>query len=181
LPFRPESFDVISCDQVLHHTPDPPENFRRLIKLLRPGGRILLYVYRIKGPIREFADDYLRGIFTKAPMDACVEFSEKIARLGKNLSQLRAKVEIDDDIPELGLQRGSYDVQRLIYDHVLKCFWNDEYDVATNAMINFDWYRPVHAFRYREKDLREWARSGGLTIERLHVCPSGISTIMKKA
>src|SRR5439155_2803615 len=148
LPFRPGFFDFISCDQVLHHTPDPPLNFKRLVNLLRPGGYILLYVYRAKGPIREFADDYLRGKLTQAPLQDCLAFSEKITRLGRNLSRLQVAVEIEDDIPELGLQRGTYEVQRLVYDHVLKCFWNEDYDFLTNVMVNFDWYRPIHAFRY---------------------------------
>jgi SAM-dependent methyltransferase len=181
LPFPASFFDFISCDQVLHHTPDPINYFKRLVGKLQPGGKIILYVYSLKGPLREFADDYLRGIYTKAPFEACTVFSEKMARLGRNLSHLRAKVEIEDDIPELGIRRGVYDIQRLIYDHVLKCFWNDSYDFVTNVMINFDWYRPVFAFRYREEDVRAWCREEGLEMCHLQVSPSGISAIMRKA
>jgi SAM-dependent methyltransferase/uncharacterized protein YbaR (Trm112 family) len=180
LPFRPDLFDVVSCDQVLHHTPDPPAYYKRLVRVLRPGGRMLLYAYRIKGPLREFADDHLRGILTQAPLAACLDFSERITRFGRALSQLRATVEIEDDMPELGIKHGTYDVQRLIYDHVLKCFWNDDYDFMTNAMINFDWYRPLHAFRYSEADIRGWSAAEGLDIQHIDVSPSGISTIMQK-
>lgn len=180
LPFRPGFFDVISCDQVLHHTPQPPENFQRLARLLAPGGKFLLYVYRVKGALREYADDYLRRIFTQSSAEACVAFSEKMARLGRNLSRLQAQVEVADDIPELGIQRGRYDVQRLIYDHVLKCFWNEAFDEETNAMVNFDWYRPPHAFRYTEQDVRQWSMTAGLRVQHLHLCPSGISAIMER-
>ncbi len=180
LPFQPGFFDVISCDQVLHHTPDPPGNFKRLVHLLRSGGHLLLYVYRIKGPLREFADDYLRTIFTQTSDEECLEFSEQITRFGRALSQLQATVDLEDDIPVLGLKRGTYDVQRLIYDHVIKCFWNDDYDFLTNAMINFDWYRPLHAFRYSEEDVCHWGREIGLEIRHVDVAPSGISTIMYK-
>jgi hypothetical protein len=89
-------------------------------------------------------------------------------------------VEIADDIPELGLQRGTYDVQRLLYDHVLKCFWNDHYDFLTNVMVNFDWYRPAHAFRYTEADVRGWFQAEGLDIHHLDIAPSGISTVLRK-
>jgi SAM-dependent methyltransferase/uncharacterized protein YbaR (Trm112 family) len=179
LPFRRAFFDVVSCDQVLHHTPDPPGNFQKLAALLKPAGRMLLYVYKVKGPLREFADDHLRGILTRAPLQDCVDFSERITRLGRNLSRLNAKVEVEDDIPELGLSRGSYDVQRLIYDNIFKCFWNEAYDFETNAMINFDWYRPTHAFRYTEGEVRGWGDKAGLAIDRVHVCPSGISAILR--
>jgi hypothetical protein len=89
-------------------------------------------------------------------------------------------VRIDADIPELAIRSGTYDVQRFIYDHVLKCFWNDDYDFETNVMVNFDWYRPAHAFRFREEDIRGWCAEEGLDLQHIDVSPSGISTIMRK-
>jgi SAM-dependent methyltransferase/uncharacterized protein YbaR (Trm112 family) len=180
LPFRREFFDVVSCDQVLHHTPDPRGNFTRLTEMLRPGGRIVLYVYVVKGPIREFSDDYLRDMFTRAPLEDCLSFSERMAQLGRSLSRAGATVQIETDIPELAIRRGTYDVQRFIYDHILKCFWNSDYDFETNVMVNFDWYRPVHAFRFREADIRGWCDQEGLELQHIDVSPSGISTIMQK-
>lgn len=44
-PFAPESFDFISSLGVLHHLDDPFDGFRRLVRLLAPGGRILVYLY----------------------------------------------------------------------------------------------------------------------------------------
>lgn len=180
LPFRPGFFDIVSCDQVLHHTPDPPGNFAKLARLLSPAGRMLLYVYRVKGALREFADDHLRSTLVDAPVEHTIEFSRKMARLGRALSGLRATVQIEDTIPELGVAPGTYDVQRFIYDHVLKCFWNDDYDFETNAMINFDWYRPHHAFRYTEEQVRGWAKGAALAVSRLDVSPSGISVVLRK-
>jgi SAM-dependent methyltransferase len=180
LPFKKSFFDVVSCDQVLHHTAEPRRNFGRLVELLQPGGKIVLYVYVIKGPIREFSDDYLRNIFTRAPLEDCLAFSDRITQLGRSLSRLKATVQIDADIPELSIRQGSYDIQRFIYDHFLKCFWNDDYDFETNAMINFDWYRPVQALRFRPEEIRRWSDEEGLELKHMDVSPSGISTIMQK-
>lgn len=44
-PFAEESFDFVSSLGVLHHLADPEEGFRRLVRLLAPGGSILLYLY----------------------------------------------------------------------------------------------------------------------------------------
>ena len=44
-PFAPESFDFICSLGVLHHLDDPQEGFRRLVRLLAPGGTILVYLY----------------------------------------------------------------------------------------------------------------------------------------
>jgi SAM-dependent methyltransferase len=180
LPFALASFDVISCDQVLHHTPNPPENFARLVRLLRPGGKLLLYVYKVKGALREFSDDYLRGLYTQSSVEAALDFSARLTRLGRNLSALGVKVTVEDEFPEFGLPKGEYDVQRLIYDYIFKCYWNPSFDFETNVMVNFDWYRPLHAYRYTPADMQEWASTNGLEIQHLNVSPSGLSVIFQK-
>lgn len=44
-PFAPESFDFISSLGVLHHLDDPFAGFQRLVRLLAPGGQVLVYLY----------------------------------------------------------------------------------------------------------------------------------------
>jgi len=41
LPFRPNSFDVISCTYVLEHLEQPQRVFREFARILRPGGVLL--------------------------------------------------------------------------------------------------------------------------------------------
>ncbi|HYM75141.1 MAG TPA: class I SAM-dependent methyltransferase [Candidatus Dormibacteraeota bacterium] len=45
LPFAPESFDFIYSIGVLHHTPDCERAFKVLPSLLKPGGRIAIWLY----------------------------------------------------------------------------------------------------------------------------------------
>lgn len=40
-----EKFDIIYCIGVLHHMPDPEKGFKSLVKLLKPKGTILIWVY----------------------------------------------------------------------------------------------------------------------------------------
>jgi 2-polyprenyl-3-methyl-5-hydroxy-6-metoxy-1,4-benzoquinol methylase len=42
---RRESFDVVVCNGVLHHTPDPPSSFATLSGLVRPGGVMVVGLY----------------------------------------------------------------------------------------------------------------------------------------
>ena len=44
-PFQDASFDFVSSLGVLHHLEDPERGFQALVRLLRPGGTILLYLY----------------------------------------------------------------------------------------------------------------------------------------
>lgn len=45
LPFATESFDFIYSIGVLHHLPDPEAAFRNLLRFLKPGGEIQIYLY----------------------------------------------------------------------------------------------------------------------------------------
>ena len=45
----PESFDVVVCNGVLHHTADPFGGFEKLVPLLRPGGHFILGLYNRYG------------------------------------------------------------------------------------------------------------------------------------
>jgi len=42
---REDAFDVVYSSGALHHTPDPSAAFRRIVRLARPGGMIVLGVY----------------------------------------------------------------------------------------------------------------------------------------
>jgi ubiquinone/menaquinone biosynthesis C-methylase UbiE len=45
LPFPDESFDRVSSNGVLHHTPDMPAALREIHRVLRPGGEARIIVY----------------------------------------------------------------------------------------------------------------------------------------
>jgi ubiquinone/menaquinone biosynthesis C-methylase UbiE len=45
LPLEDESVDVALCWGVLHHTDDPDRAFSELVRITKPGGYILIYVY----------------------------------------------------------------------------------------------------------------------------------------
>ena len=164
LPFPERSFDAIFAEGVLHHTPSTEQALKSLAPMLEPGGEILFYVYRKKGPIREFTDDYIRGLVSGVPPEQAWEMLRPLTKLGQALAELQAEVEVPEDIPYLGIKAGRYDIQRLIYWNFAKLFWNDDYPFATNHHINFDWYHPRYAQRQTEADVRRWCAEAGLSV-----------------
>jgi SAM-dependent methyltransferase len=44
LPFEPESFDLVWCRDMLSHVQDLPRAFAELRRVLRPGGRAMVYL-----------------------------------------------------------------------------------------------------------------------------------------
>ncbi|ABK77637.1 SAM dependent methyltransferase [Cenarchaeum symbiosum A] len=173
-------FDFILSDQVLHHTRDTRKSAARLARLLAPGGQFSMYVYKVKAPIREMGDDYIRARTTKMTEGQCAAFSKEMAELGRSLSAIRQKVRIPRDIPVLGIKKGSYDVQRLVYWNFLKCWWSGSVPFEQSVATNFDWYFPEHAFRHTPREVRSWFRSMGLRITHFDEIESGISVSGKR-
>lgn len=180
LPFEEGFFDFIGCDQVIHHTPDTRASLRHLVSRLAPGGHIAFYVYKRKGPIREFTDDYLRERMVRMSPEECMKVSEAITKLGKALSDLKVKVDVPEAIPLLGIEAGEQDIQRFLYWNVMKCYWNDSMDWESNVITNFDWYHPLHAHRHTPEEVRAWCAEEGLVIQHFDVQESGVSALARK-
>jgi SAM-dependent methyltransferase len=72
LPLRPSSegggFDLVYSIGVLHHLPDPEAGFRSLLRYVRPGGTIAIWVYGYEGNafVRNIVEP-LRRVSTRIP------------------------------------------------------------------------------------------------------------------
>ena len=179
LPFAPDFFDFIACDQVIHHTPDTAASLKALVRHLG-NGHIAFYVYKVKGPIREFCDTFIREKTTQMSPEACMEFSEAMTHLGKSLTEQNISIDIPVDIPLLGIDKGKFDLQRWLYWNVFKCYWNNTIDWSSNAVTNFDWYHPLHAHRHTPEEVESWLNDNNLSVEHFSVVESGISTLARR-
>jgi len=175
LPFKKGFFDFICSDQVLHHTKDTRSSFKILTKLLAKKGLISIYVYKIKGPAREFADNFIRESTVKMTEQQCIDFSKDMALLGKNLSKIKKTITIPRDIPVLQIKAGTYDIQRFIYWNFLKCWWSKEVPFEQSVATNFDWYFPEYAYRHNPKEVKKWFKDSKLKIVHFNEIESGIS------
>ena len=107
LPLAKESVDLIFSEGVLHHTNSTEAALKSLAKLLKPGGRFLFYVYKLKGPLREFTDDYVREKLQPIPPDQAWSLMEPLTQLGISLGELNAEIDIPHPIDLLGIPGGT--------------------------------------------------------------------------
>lgn len=180
LPLPEASVDLIFSEGVLHHTNSTEHTLKSLARLLKPGGRFMFYVYRRKGPLREFTDDYVRDKLQAMTPEEAWRAMEPLTQLGISLGELDAEIEIPQPIDLLGIPAGRINVQRLFYWHVAKIFYRPELSFDEMNHINYDWYVPANAHRQSPDEVRVWCAEAGLTVEREVVEDAGITIIARK-
>lgn len=179
--FTPDFFDLIFSEGVLHHTHDPQAALTNLAKALKPGGRLLFYVYKVKAPIREFTDDFVRDQMAHLSPEEGWEAMKGITALGQALGQLKQDLTIPQDIDMLGIKAGTYDLQRFVFYHVLKCFYREDLNFDEMNHINFDWFAPSLCKRFTPEEVQAMCEVAGLQVLRSFVDGSGISIVATKA
>lgn len=181
LPIGRQSVDLIFSEGVFHHCDDTRTALTAAVSHLKPGGRIFFYVYKKKGPIREFTDDYIRerlqGLSPAQAWEALMPLSE----LGKCLGELGIEIDLPEEIKLLDIPAGKIDLQRLFYWHIFKAFYRADLSLEEMHHINFDWYAPRNAHRQTPEEVRAWCAELGLTIEREQIQDAGITVIARKA
>ncbi|MGF6309480.1 SAM-dependent methyltransferase [Bradyrhizobium sp. i1.8.4] len=166
-------FDCIISFGVLHHTPGTKAAFKSLVSVLAPDGEITIAVYIKKAPIREFADDYVREAIQHLTPEEAWHEMESITLLGKALSDLNVDVTIPE-VKTLGLKAGTFNLQRLVYYSMFKCYWRDSFTFQENVHVNYDWYYPKFAWRHTIEEVRVWLKDFQLEELALHADQSQI-------
>jgi SAM-dependent methyltransferase len=174
------SFDVIFSEGVLHHTDSVRDSLVNLACRLKTGGHILFYIYARKGPIREFTDDYVRRWLGGLDNEDAWEALKPLTLLGKQLGELEVEIQVQEDIPFLGISKGRYDLQRFFYYSICKAYYRPGYSIDEMNHINFDWFRPSNCHRHDPTEVRRFCLDAGLAIERLHTEESGITIIARR-
>lgn len=67
LPFKPGVFDFAYSIGVLHHLPEPERAFNCLVRLVRPGGSVFIWVYSSTRRILNMMLESVRAVTTRSP------------------------------------------------------------------------------------------------------------------
>jgi arsenite methyltransferase len=180
LPLAPGAVDLIFSEGVLHHTDSTRGALASLVPLLADGGRFLFYVYRKKGPVREFTDDYIRDLMEELSPEDGWRQTEALSKLGRTLGELDIEIEIDEPIDLLQIPAGKINLQRFFYWHVAKVFYRPELTLDEMNHIDFDWFAPRNAHRQTVEEVRAWCAELGLEVEREVAEEAGITVVARK-
>ena len=177
MPVADESFDIIFSEGVLHHTDNTEDAIKKLSRKLKKGGRFLFYVYKKKGPVREFSDDYIRNAIKDLSNEEAWHALMPLTKLGIELGKLNTDINVREDIPFLGIKKGRDNLQRFFYYNFLKTFYKDDLPLEEMNHINFDWFRPLNCHRHDPEEIQKWCLEAALKVERLYVDESGITVV----
>lgn len=174
------SIDIIFSEGVLHHTDNTEASFKHLAKKIKIGGRFMFYIYKKKAPIREFTDDYIRNEIRNLSDEDAWKALYPLTKLGISLGKINREIEIEEDIPVLGIKKGTYDLQRFFYWNICKMYYRPEYSFEEMNHVNFDWFRPLNCHRHTLDELKQWCNDANLEIENINDQDSGITIVAKK-
>ena len=133
LPFRDKTFDVIFSIGVLHHTPDTKAAFDQLPRLLKPGGRIAIWVYASSMMSWARTSDFYRRLTTRLPK-----------RFLYVLSHIAIPWYYLGKLPGVGL----------VFRRILPVSGHP--DASWRVLDTFDWYSPTYQWKHSESEVRGW-------------------------
>ena len=143
LPFRGETFDIVFAIGVLHHTPNTREAFNSLIRLVKPGGKIAIWVYSNEGLTKKFTNatsGAFRIITTRMPRSML-----------SRLCYVSLPLYYVNKIPVVGMvTKGLFLI-------------SNEPDPEWRVLDTFDWYSPKYQHKHSYREVHSWFENVGLT------------------
>jgi SAM-dependent methyltransferase len=149
LPFPAESFDIIYSLGVIDHTPDPRAACLGLARLLKPGGRLIVWVYERERPLVERIMNFQRAVSTRLP----VSVLEFICRLTAPIGALKRRL----------FASRFWIVQRMgVALHLLTIGVSMHPDSEVRVCDTLDWYAPRYLSRHSFEEVSGWFAEAGL-------------------
>ena len=146
LPFAPSSFDYIYSIGVLHHTPDCEKAFKSLPILLKPGGRIAIWLYSAYNNWYKMSDIYRKVTRRMSP--------PLLHKLCWGVVPLFGVHQVLRKIPLIGKPAsGALSYMIPMARHP---------DRNWRILDTFDWYSPWYQSKHTYEEVFRWFEACGL-------------------
>ncbi len=148
-PFVPGTFDQIYSLGVLDHTPDPRAAFLSVARLLKPGGRIVVWVYPRERALLERVIGVHRAVSKRLPLPVLVGLSQVMAPVGGLKRRLMASK--NRLIARAGVMLNLLTIGVSMHP-----------DPEVRVCDTLDWYAPKFLSRHTVDEVRGWFADAGL-------------------
>jgi SAM-dependent methyltransferase len=158
LPLRRQTFDHVYSIGVLHHTPSTREAFRCITGLVKPGGRVSIWVYHVwcfpaltgfkaaHAKLKGKVTDTLRMLTTRMPH----RLLHYLCYLAIPLGWVQARI-----------WKAPMPVKILLSPLLLvHCSIHEKAEVR--LLDTFDWYSPRYQWKHSVPEVEGWFREEGL-------------------
>ncbi len=135
LPFHPASFDFVFSIGVMHHDADTRSVFDAVARMVRPGGRCSVWLYRRNQWWQEVLNSGLRAVTTRLPSSVLLPLCHVGAILG-------------------GLPIVNQSLNKIINFSAHPSYQNRVCDT-------FDWWAPKYQFHHTAEELSVWFHEAG--------------------
>jgi SAM-dependent methyltransferase len=146
LPFAPSSFDYIYSIGVLHHTPDCEKAFKSLPVLLKPGGRIAIWLYSAYNNWYKMSDIYRKVTRRMSP--------PLLHKLCWGVVPLYGVHQVLRKIPLIGKPASGALSYMIPMAHHPDRDWR--------ILDTFDWYSPWYQSKHTYEEVFRWFEACGL-------------------
>lgn len=97
LPFARGSFDVVTANFVVNHTPDPRASVREMRRVARPGGHVALTVWTgVVSSMNQLWNDVMAAASVEPPSGRTLPPDKDFERTATGLAGIMAEVGLDD-------------------------------------------------------------------------------------
>lgn len=137
LPLEPESFDFVFSIGVMHHDANTRAVFDAVARMVKPGGRYSVWLYRRNQWWQELINSGLRSLTTRMPPALLMPFCHFGAVLG-------------------GVPVVNRTLNKIVNFSAHPCYENRVCDT-------FDWWAPKFQYHHTTAELESWFREAGFS------------------
>jgi SAM-dependent methyltransferase len=159
LPFAPGSFDYIYSIGVLHHTPNCEQAFKVLPGLLKPGGRIAIWLYSGYNRWYRMSDLYRKVTRRMSP--------KTLYRLAHIAVPIYGVHQALRSIPLVGKPISG------VMKYLLPVSYNP--DPRWRVLDTLDWYSPWYQSKHTYEEVFRWFEDCGLEDLRVVLQPISVT------
>ena len=165
-------YDFISCDQVLHHTPDPKKTLNNLFSILNKNGYLNFFVCKKKNNYREFLDNHIMNSFKDKSPEELWDFAVEVTKFAKTLHNLKIK--------NVKFNNKKYsNLQLFFHYNSFRAWYDPKINFNLSVSSNYDWFS--NNPRYSMKDVKKILKSiKGFKVISVFEDDASISVSIKK-